>query len=132
MRAILFCCSLMVFSCSVALAQKSQSTATTQTVNSKALFVSNITKFDGYAQRGGSELCNKTYNELINSMEMQVSADKKLAKNLSGDERKTMNDKIAEEIRIIRDAADMGNEDKVKNREAIKAKMEAFIPYMAQ
>jgi hypothetical protein len=128
MRAILFCCSLMMFSCTVALAQKAQ-TKVAQAPDAKTLFVSNINKFDASAIRGTTETVNKTYDELINAMEMQVHADKEKAKSLSGQERKAINDKIAEEIRVVRDAAMLGREDKLKNREAIKAKMESFLPY---
>lgn len=128
MRAILFCCSLMMFSCTVALAQKAE-TKVAQAPDAKTLFVSNINKFDASAIRGTTETVNKTFDELINQMEMQVSADKTKAKNLSGEQRKTLNDKISEEIRVVRDAAMLGREDKLKNRAEIKAKMESFIPY---
>jgi hypothetical protein len=129
MRAILFCCSLVMFSCTVALAQRNQAGAIAQTPDAKTMFLSNINKFDALASRGNSQMCDKVYNELVNSMEMQVADSKAKAKDLSGEQRKAMNDKIADEIRIIRDAAMMGREDKIKNRAEIKAKMESFVPY---
>src|SRR3569832_580578 len=112
MRTILLCCSLMVFSCTVAFAQNAQTGTEVQIGDAKTMFNSNINKFDASASRGNTQLCDKTFHDLINAMEMQVAADKGKAKDLSGEQRKAMNDKISEEIRIVGDAVMLGRVDK--------------------
>lgn len=109
-------CSLAILSFSLSFAQ---------TADNKLIFGSEASKFEANTSRNRPELYQSAYTNLENMMQQEIAANKTAVTTATGKDKTALGDKLKQEEQYLSDIKALSS-DMVKNRVAIKAKLDAF------
>lgn len=120
MKPIFLSLWLLVLGSTISFAQSSS--------DLQANFATNLSKFQKHTE-SGDKAYETDFNNLISIMEQEVSITKgQIA--APGSDRMRLNENLKNELNIIKRTVELGKEDKVKNRNAIKVELESFMQYL--
>jgi len=120
MKPIFLSLCVLIFSNTFSIAQSS--------AELQANFATNLSKFQKHTE-SGDKAYEADFNNLISIMEQEVSITKgQIA--APGSDRMRLNENLKNELNILKRTVELGREDKVKNRNAIKVEMESFMQYL--